>query len=72
MKIGIAIDAWKLKIFQRRLNAEVRVISYEVGPGSTDATLFIAVKTNDKGALVDLCKAANKEARNTKSQTTEN
>lgn len=60
MRIGIAIDGWKLKIFVRRLtNAGY---SYSQSAGLTKDMLFLTVTTDDKDALLKVVVAANTEA----------
>lgn len=58
MKAGIAIDDWKLPIFERHLSGYV----YEKGPGLTDDTLLLTVETDDMKALEKVVRAANAEA----------
>lgn len=56
MKIGVAIDSWKLDIFKKHL----KDFKYEVHPGVTDDTLSIIV-FSDKDTLLPVVIAANKE-----------
>lgn len=63
MKAVIAIDAWKLSIFERRL-AEAGY-AYTTGPGLTQDTLFLTVTTEHPGALESIVRAANAEAART-------
>ena len=60
MKAGIAIDDWKLPIFDRHLSQAGHV--YAKGPGVTRATLLLTVETDDLGALETVVRAANAEA----------
>lgn len=60
MKAGIAIDDWKLPIFNQHLvDAGYR---YESGPGLTGDTLLLTVETDDAKALEAVVRAANTEA----------
>lgn len=63
MKIGIAIDSWKLRIFERRLTKAGFV--YGKHPGVTKDTLLLTVDTDDKDGLFTIVKAANTEAART-------
>ena len=60
MKAGIAIDDWKLSIFDRHLSQAG--YSYEKGPGVTSDTLFLTVTTDDAAALEKVVRSANIEA----------
>lgn len=69
MKAAIAIDTWKLPIFDRRLtNAGY---SYEKSPGLTADTLFLSVVFEDVKALETVIRAANAEAANVSKTRTE-
>jgi hypothetical protein len=57
---GIAIDAWKLEIFRRHLAQAA--YQFEEGPGLTEGTLWLKVRTTDVLALGKVVKAANDEA----------
>lgn len=59
-KAAIAIDAWKLPIFSRKLVAEG--YHYTEGPGLTKGTLFLYVHTDNMQALAQTVLACNKEA----------
>lgn len=61
MKVGIAIDSWKLKIFKRRL--DLAGFPFKKNPGVTDDTLLLTVDTDDPARLGKLVLEANKEAR---------
>lgn len=60
MRAGIAIDDWKLSIFERHL--VTAGYEFEQGPGLTDKTLTIYVETDDVKALHKVVVAANTEA----------
>jgi len=60
MKAAIAIDDWKLPIFDRHLSVAGYV--FERGPGVTDDTLLLTVVTDDAAALEKVVRAANVEA----------
>jgi len=60
MKAGIAIDDWKLPIFERHLTQAGH--SYEKGPGVTKDTLLLTVVADDMKALEKVVRAANEEA----------
>jgi hypothetical protein len=60
MKAGIAIDNWKLPIFDRHLTQAG--YTYKKGPGLTKCTMFLQVKTDDPKALEIVVRAANTEA----------
>ena len=60
MKVGIVLDAWKLTIFKRRLDAAG--YAYEQHPGVTADTITLTVITEDQTPLVAVVKAANDEA----------
>lgn len=63
MKAGIAVDAWKLPIFERRLKAAGHTFTNhgELMPG----VLLLRVDTDNGQALAQLCLAANTEAART-------
>lgn len=63
MKIAIAIDPWKLEIFQRRLSQAG--YAYEKGPGLTEESLHLYVTTENMEALEVVVRAANLEAAKT-------
>lgn len=60
MKAGIAIDKWKLTIFESHLLRNG--FSYTVGNGVTPDTLTLYVVTNDFMGLKRTVQAANDEA----------
>ena len=60
MKAAIALDDWKLPIFDRRLTSAG--YSYEKHPGLTNDTLTLTVITDDVEALEKVVRAANTEA----------
>lgn len=60
MKAGIAIDDWKLPIFDRHLSQAG--YAYEKHPGLTADTLTLIVVTDDAKALEVVVRAANTEA----------
>jgi len=60
MKAGIAIDTWKLPVFDRHLSEAG--YTYKKGPGLTKDTLFLQVKTDDAKALETIVRAANEDA----------
>ena len=57
MKIGVAIDSWKLPIFKKYLTK----FTYEVLPGITEDTLSLIVITDNKEGLLKEVTAANIE-----------
>lgn len=60
-RAGIAIDSWKLAIFQRHLTAAGYTV--EKRPGlTTPDTLMLQVMTDDLEALAKVVRAANTEA----------
>ena len=63
MKVGIAIDPWKLPIFERRLSQAG--YKYEVAGDPAGAFLTISVETTNPMALGNVVEAANLEARKT-------
>ena len=60
MKAGIAIDDWKLPIFERHLTEAGYF--YEKKTGVTKDTLLLTVETDDLAALEPVVVAANVEA----------
>ncbi len=69
MIVGIAIDSWKLTIFDRRLT-EAGFL-YVKGPGVTDDTLLLRVQVHDAGEVGKVgvvVEAANTEASRSKEQ----
>lgn len=64
LKAGIAIDAWKLPIFERRLSQSGYVWTNCGAP--TESTLLLRVETNNLEALAVVIKAANDEAARTR------
>lgn len=64
MKAAIAIDTWKLSIFERHLKQAG--YSYMKGDGVTEDTLLLTVITDNVEALSGVVKAANSEAAQTK------
>lgn len=62
-KIGIAIDDWKLSIFERHLKQAG--YSFEQGGGVASNTLMLYVYTENPEALEIVVRAANTEARRT-------
>ena len=65
MKAGIAIDAWKLEIFERHLSQAG--YAYEKSAGLTADTLMLCVETDNMIALEGVLRAANTEAAKTRS-----
>ena len=63
MKIAIAIDDWKLPIFERHL-AQAGY-AYTKGPGVTADTRLLTVRTENAEALETVVRAANTEAART-------
>lgn len=63
MKIGVAIDSWKLDIFKKHLLN----FKYDIHPGITKDTLSLIVITDDKECLLRDVTAANKECADFKS-----
>lgn len=59
MRVGIAIDPWKLTIFHRRLTAAG--YAYEKRPGVM-GTLLLTVEVPAHEALLEVTKEANREA----------
>jgi len=65
-KAAIAIDDWKLPIFERHLAGGG--YQYEQHPGLTDDTLTLTVTTDCLQDLEVVVRAANNEARRRKMQ----
>lgn len=59
-RAAIAIDAWKLSIFERHLSQSG--YTYEQGDGVTEDTLILYVTTDNPVALEVVLRAANEEA----------
>jgi len=66
MKAAIAIDAWKLPIFERHLT-KAGYTYQSIGP-ITDGTLMLSVTTDNGQALAQVVLAANIEAKKTGKQ----
>lgn len=64
MKVGIAIDDWKLPIFERHLSKAGYI--YDKKLGLTSDTLLLTVKTEDAATLEVVVRAANAEAATTR------
>jgi len=64
-KIGIAIDPWKLDIFERNLK-EGGFTEYMVTPGETMTAITIRAPRSDMVSLGEIVKAANDECARTK------
>lgn len=60
MKIGIALDAWKLSIFHRHLTKHG--FAYTKCSGLTADTLLLQVEVDAVDALHEVLKSANQEA----------
>lgn len=63
MRVGIAIDRWKLPIFERHLSQYD--YTYFVGEGLTSNTLLLRVETENVEALETVVRSANTEAAKT-------
>lgn len=63
MKAAIAIDDWKLPIFERHLTQAG--YTWEQGRGLTENTMFLYVYTDNAQALETVVRAANTEAAKT-------
>lgn len=63
MRVGIAIDSWKLPIFERHLRWSG--YSWKNAGQLTSETLLLQVETNNVEALHVVVKAANDEAART-------
>jgi len=59
-KIGIAIDKWKLGIFNKALNDAGFTV--KKGPGVTADTLMLSVATDNVDKLAEVIKMANEHA----------
>lgn len=66
MKIGIAIDDWKLAVFTKHLERAGYVTSLH--PGVSEKTLTLIVKTEDPIKLQKVVSQANDECRKSKSR----
>lgn len=64
LKIGIAIDKWKLPIFQKHL--ESNGYEYEEHPGVTEDTLLLKVLAESQDEVQAIAEAASLECRNIK------
>lgn len=64
MRAAIAIDAWKLEIFERHLTEAL--YQYRKGPGLSSNMLILKVDTDDVRALEKVVRAANTEAARTR------
>ena len=62
-KVGIAIDSWKLSIFERRLRQSG--YAFQNAGQLTPGTLLLCVDTENAVALGEVVKAANTEAAHT-------
>lgn len=58
---GVAIDAWKLPIFKKHLDAAG--YSYTEHPGVTAGTLFLKVKTERIATLQPVIEKAQEECK---------
>lgn len=63
MKAGIAIDRWKLSIFERHLAQNG--YTWTNAGGLTEGTLLLTVETENAEALGVVVRAANDEAART-------
>ncbi len=63
MKVAIAIDDWKLPIFQKTLDK--KGYKYTKHPGLTPNTLFLKVETDTIGKLQPIIERMNQEAAET-------
>lgn len=61
---GIAIDDWKLPIFERHLSQSG--YTYNKSPGLSPGTLLLTVKTENLEALEVVVRAANTQAARTR------
>lgn len=59
-QVGIAIDAWKLPIFERYLTAGG--FTYTQGPGLTADSLHLYVRTSEIQTLAEYVRKANAAA----------
>ena len=66
MRVGIAIDRWKLPIFNKHLAAAG--LKHSSGPGVTDDTmmLYVIIAPANKDTVVQLVKEANAECASSK------
>lgn len=64
MKVGIVMDAWKLPIFQRHLDAAE--ISYARASDAPPGSIGLVVITDDPQRVAEIVTAANTEAAITK------
>lgn len=62
-KAAIAIDDWKLPIFERHL--QQAGYTFTNAGGLTPKTLILTVRTDNLAALAEVVKAANTEAART-------
>jgi hypothetical protein len=60
MRVGIAIDEWKLSIFERKL--QQAGFAYEKGGGLMPDTLMLYVDTDNLHTLESVVRFANMEA----------
>ena len=67
MKVGIALDDWKLPIFERHL--QQAGYQWKNAGQLTTGTLVLTVETTNHVALGEVVKAANTEAALTKGAT---
>lgn len=67
MKVAIAIDAWKLSIFERHLQQSGYSFENEgeISGGDLHGALYLTVHTDNPVALHGVVKAANTEAART-------
>lgn len=70
MKIAIALDVWKLSIFERHLTQAGYVWTQSVGV--TEDTPLLIIETESPEALHGVVRAANTEAARTKGRSTWN
>lgn len=61
LKFGIAIDDWKLPVFEKHLTDAG--MKYEVGNGITAGCLTIYLFSDSQDRVVQIVKAANEAAR---------
>jgi len=66
MKIGIAIDSWKLPIFHAHLTTSGFI--YEKNPGVMDS-LLLTVHTENKDKLMLVVQSANNECHRKRHET---
>jgi len=65
-KVGIAIDAWKLPIFEDEL--EKAGFTFKTGPGVTADTLFLSVRSKTIAEIQPVVVRANDRARREKAE----